>query len=186
MITQLDTENADRNLTSAVTCLTHTPSTTLNYLCQALVKLGDGTKNLTSTGGNFEFTITIGGQTLKGGAQTVAFGTEVRAVWSSDIFSVPLNNEVIVKVKSPNGGDTDVDTTAYLYAVNVVDVAGVHASTDAALALEKAAKMLAHKTSQDKSDGTITIRNAADDADEYTKSLTNGASTIDYGAITAV
>jgi hypothetical protein len=41
-INQLDTENADRDLTSLVTVLTHTPSATENTLCQGYIKLGDG------------------------------------------------------------------------------------------------------------------------------------------------
>lgn len=116
MLSQLDTENADLNLTSLITVLTHTPS--VMKLCRGHIKLGDGSKNLDGSGGDFEFTISIGGQTIQPNPQTITFGTEVRsAVWTVD-FMVPANEEVILKVKSPNA-DVDVDVTAYLYDIGV-------------------------------------------------------------------
>ena len=112
---QLDTENGDRNLTSAVTVLTHTPDATYNMLCQALVYLGDGAKNLDGSGGIFELTITVGGQTVQPNPQYMDFGTEVRAaIWTSQ-FPVLANEAVVLKIKSPNAADADVDVTAYLY-----------------------------------------------------------------------
>lgn len=116
-IVQLDTENADRNLTSLVTVLTHTPSVSDNVLCQGYVALGDGTKNLDGTGGQFELVVTVGGQTVQPSPQIMTFGTEVRSsVWTT-VFPVPANNEVILRVLSPNAADTDVDVTAYLFDV---------------------------------------------------------------------
>jgi hypothetical protein len=83
---------------------------------------GDGTKNLDGTGGNFELTITVGGNTIQPDPQTIAFSTAVRAgVWTTE-FPVPANAEVVLKAKSPNAGDSDVDVTAYLYQVDKVDV----------------------------------------------------------------
>lgn len=119
MIVLLDSENADRDLkTAAITVLTHTPDASNPMLCQVLVKLGDGTKNLDGTGGDFELTITVGGQTIEPSPQTITFSTAVRAaIWSTP-FPVPPNNEVVVKVLSPNAADSDVDTTAYLYDVS--------------------------------------------------------------------
>lgn len=115
MITQLDSENADRDLTSLITVLTHTPSATEAMSCQGYIKFGDGTKNLDGTGGAFELTITVGGQTIEPDPQTLTFSTAVRAsVWTIP-FSVPANEEVILRVKSPNAADTDVDVTAYLF-----------------------------------------------------------------------
>lgn len=115
MIKQLDSETADLNLTSAVTCLTHTPSATVPVLCQAEVNLGDGTKNLTGAGGSFELTVSIGGQTLQPGPKTITFGTAVRATVRSEVFTVPANAEVIVQMKSPNAGDSDVTVNARLF-----------------------------------------------------------------------
>jgi len=117
-ITQLDTENADCNLVSTATVLTDTPSATDNMLCQVYIKLGDGTKNLDGTGGNFSLTIEVGSQTVQPGPQTVTFGTAARASIWSGCFPCPANEAVIVKVLSPNAADTDVDVTAYLYDVH--------------------------------------------------------------------
>lgn len=120
MIDLLDTENADRNLTSQVTVLTHTPSATSWKLCQALVMLGDGAKNLDGTGGDFEMEIIVGGNTIQPGPQVITAGaSDTRMAFQSVPFLVPPGTEVLIKAKSPNAGDTDVDVTAYL-----VDVAG--------------------------------------------------------------
>jgi len=116
-LVQLDTENADRDLTSLITVLTDTPHASKATLCQGLVLLGDGAKNLDGTGGDFSLTITVGGQTIQPDPQEVTFSTAVRSsVWTTQ-FPVPANTEVILRVLSPNGADTDVDVTAYLYEV---------------------------------------------------------------------
>lgn len=130
-ILQLDSENADRNLTSSVTVLTHTPDASNPVLCQGLVMLGDGAKDLDGSGGDFELVITVGGQTIQPSPQTVAFGTEARSsVWTT-VFPVPANAEVVLKAKSPNGADTDVGVTAYLFDVlpNDISVAEIGAAT---------------------------------------------------------
>ncbi len=119
-VTQLDTENADKDLTSLVTVLTDTPDAADNIMCQGYIVLGDGAKDLDGTGGNFQLVITVGGQTVQPSPEVVAFGTEVRsAVWTA-IFPVPSNTEVILRVLSPNVADTDVDVTAYLYNMSSV------------------------------------------------------------------
>lgn len=117
---QLDTENADRDLTSLITVLTHTPDASNPCLCQALVLFGDGAKDLDGTGGDFELTITVGGQTIQPDPQTVTFSTAVRGAVFSTKFPVPANAEVVVRVLSPNVADTDVDVTAYLYDVGAL------------------------------------------------------------------
>jgi hypothetical protein len=118
MIVQLDTENADRDLTSQVTVLTDTPDASDPMQCQALVYLGDGTKNLDGTGGDFEVTIELGSQTVEEDPQTITVSSgQTRAALMSEPFVVPANTQVVVKVKSPNAGDSDVDVTAYLYDV---------------------------------------------------------------------
>ena len=111
-LTQLDSENGDYDLTSLVTVLTHTPSTTEHRLCQAYIALGDGSKNLDGSGGDFEVVGTVGGQTVQPSPQTVAFGSQVRAALWTTPFPVPANQQVVLKVKSPNAADTDVDVTA--------------------------------------------------------------------------
>lgn len=123
IIAQVDTENADRDLTSMVTVLTDTPDASNPIICQGYIAFGDGSKNLNGTGGLFEFTITVGGQTIQPNTETAVFGTEIRsAIWTAQ-FPVPANKEVIMRAKSPNGADTDVDVTAYLYDVSVVNLA---------------------------------------------------------------
>jgi len=112
----LDSENADRDIkTAAITVLTHTPSATHSLSCAAYIEFGDGAKDLDGTGGDFELTITVGGQTIEPNPQVIEFSTAIRtAVWTL-AFPVPANSEVIIQVLSPNGADGDVDVTAYLY-----------------------------------------------------------------------
>jgi hypothetical protein len=116
-LNQLDTENADVNLTSQVTVLTHTPSVSEALQCQGIIFFGDGAKNLDGSGGDFEVSITIGGVVLEPDPQVVTFSTAVRSTVFTSSFPVPANKQVILKVKSPNVADTDVDVTAYLYQV---------------------------------------------------------------------
>lgn len=120
----LDTENADRNLTAAVTVLTDTPA--VRTTCRVRVDLGDGAKNLTATGGAFELTILVGGQTWNGGPETIICGGAVRSTLRSQDFEVEAGEQVLVKVKSPNAGDTDVDVTARLYDVTVPGATELH------------------------------------------------------------
>ena len=118
-LTQLDSENADRDLTSLVTVLTHTPSAAEHRQCQAFVAFGDGAKDLDGTGGDFEVVVTVGGQTIEPSPQTVTFSTAVRvAIWTNP-FPVPSNQEVIIRALSPNAGDSDVDVTVYLFDIPV-------------------------------------------------------------------
>lgn len=109
----LDSENADRNLTSAVTVLTHTPDASNLRRVYAVIFLGDGTKNLTGAGGTFTVGISVGGDLLYGAPQSYTLGADARAVITTPVFAVPANQQVIVQVTSPNA-DSDVDVTAYL------------------------------------------------------------------------
>jgi Cu/Ag efflux pump CusA len=68
--------------------------------------LGDGTKNLTSTGGGFELTVTVGGQTVEPNPQIVTFSTATRVMVWTVPFPVPANAQVLLQVKSPNAGDS--------------------------------------------------------------------------------
>jgi len=110
----LDTETANLNLTTLVAVLTDTPSTKGARICQATIHLGDGTNNLTATGGVFEVVIEVGGQTVQPSPHRVAFGTEVRSSIITPPFLVPTNQQVLIKVLSPNAGDTVVAVTATL------------------------------------------------------------------------
>ena len=130
MITQLDTENADRDITSYVTCLTHTPDASNPVLCQAIVYLGDGTKDLDGTGGSFSIRVRLASQ--YGATKTEVISAVGRAFLQTDKFSVPANVEVKIDILSPNGADTDVDVTAYLMDVGVSEES-VNAECDTAL-----------------------------------------------------
>ncbi|UCD28530.1 MAG: hypothetical protein JSV03_15850 [Planctomycetota bacterium] len=115
MLTQLDQENADLDLTSLVTVLTHTPSNSHALRCIAHIELGDGSKDLDGSGGDFELVVTIGGQTVQPSPETIAFSTDVQAVIQTRSFAVPAGAQVVVRIQSPNSADTDVDVTATLY-----------------------------------------------------------------------
>lgn len=116
-IAQIDYENADRDITNLIIVLTHTPSTVHATFCQGYIQFGDGVKALDGSGGNFEFIILIGGQTIQPSPQIVNLGTEVKSsVWTIR-FPVPMSQEVVFKVKSPNVADNDVDISAYLYEI---------------------------------------------------------------------
>lgn len=117
-LTELDKENADRNLTSQVIVLTHTPSAIVPMQCQGLIYFGDGSKNLSGGSGTFSITVTIDGQTLQPDPQRIFFTTTSRSCVYTSIFPVPENNEVQLKVLSPNSADIDVDITAYLYSLD--------------------------------------------------------------------
>jgi predicted GH43/DUF377 family glycosyl hydrolase len=114
---QLDSENGDYDLTSSVTVLTDTPDASNPKICQAYIAIGDGSKDLDGTGGDFEVVITVGSQTLEPSPQTVTFSTATRVCIFTHAFPVPANTEVVIKLKSPNAGDSDVDVTVTLYDV---------------------------------------------------------------------
>lgn len=115
MITQIDTENADRDIKTAfVACLTDTPNASFPMMCQALLLLGDGTKNLDGTGGTFKIKVNIGSQESHELSFTVTAGDVRAALWTPQ-FPVPANTAVVVYLLSPNAADADVDVTAYLY-----------------------------------------------------------------------
>ena len=107
--------NADYNLTTLQTVHSVTPDASNAVLVYAHIVIGDGTKNLDGTGGDFEVAVSINGVTVDGGVMTKTLGTEVRAIIQTDAFVVPSNEAVKVKLKSPNAGDTDVDVTCQLY-----------------------------------------------------------------------
>lgn len=112
----LDVENADKDLTSFVTVMTHTPDASDARTCRCIIELGDGTKNLDGTGGIFQIKVFIGGVLWNGEADEVTLGAVTRAVLQTNNFIVPASYEVIIQVLSPNAADVDVDVTATLVA----------------------------------------------------------------------
>jgi hypothetical protein len=116
----ITSENSDYDLTSSIAVLTSTPSAAFNTQCQAYIKIGDGSKNLDGTGGNFEAVITVGGQTAEPSPQVINFSTAVRAAFWTVGFPVPVGEQVIIYLKSPNAADTDVDVTVNLYEISTL------------------------------------------------------------------
>ena len=131
--------NADRDIKSAlITVLSEVVA--VSGMCIGLIKLGDGTKNLSATGGAFQLKITVGGQTVQPSPQTVTFSTAVRSMVWTVPFPVVTGDTVVLQVLSPNAADSDVDVTAYLYdmtyaqpdavagAANGIFIAGTNAA----------------------------------------------------------
>ena len=108
--------NGDYDLTTSggISVYNQTPNASHPLRVYAHIELGDGTKNLTSTGGDFLFEILVGGVAIDGGQMTKTLGTETRAVVQTDEFLVPANKSVQIKIESPNA-DSDVDVTTQLY-----------------------------------------------------------------------
>lgn len=128
-ISLLDSENADLNLTSAVTCLTHTPDASNPRQVQPVINLGDGSKNLNGTGATtITLGYTLGSQTGPNETFSLASGV-VRGVVRGGVILVPANVALALKLTSSNGSDSDVDVTAYL-----MDVGGSAAGVVAAFA----------------------------------------------------
>lgn len=113
----ITTSNADRNLAAGATVLSTTPDASNPRLVYALIKLGDGTKNLDGTGGVFVVTMTVGGNSLRGGSESYVCGTAVRSALQTSATFVPAGQAVTISVTSPNAADTDVDVTAYLVSM---------------------------------------------------------------------
>lgn len=117
IIDELTSEDDVVDITSIYTALTHSPSETTDMLCQVYIVIGSVGDSLDGSGGLFEITITVEGQTIQPNPQVMNFGPEVlSAIWSSQ-FPVPAGDEVIVKILSPNVADTTVYIKAYLYDV---------------------------------------------------------------------
>ena len=131
MISQLDYENADVNIAAAeITVLTHTPDAANPRLCQALVLLGDGAKDLDGTGGNFTIRVTIGGG--YGAARTLVLpAAQSLGFLLSEVFPVPAALQVLVRVLSPNVADTDVDVRAYLFDAGISEASTIQLANDA-------------------------------------------------------
>ncbi len=120
-IDQFDVEETTPDLTGTITVLTHTPSATYHMQCQGFISLS----GLDGTGGNFELTITVGGVAVQPDPQIIVFAATATAAVFTTPFIVPANNEVLLRLKSPNAGDSvGVTCVAYLYDVSSSGLAG--------------------------------------------------------------
>ena len=110
----ISTTTADRDLTSQVSVFSYTNSTGQDLLVMGVVSFGDGSKDLDGSGGTFELTLEVGGQTVQPDPQLIQFSTAVRAMTFTHVFTLYDGDTAEFKVKSPNAGDTDVTVTASL------------------------------------------------------------------------
>lgn len=154
IISELDSETwPNLDISSVQTILTHTPDGSNDMLCQAYITLGSAGEPLDGSGGAFEFTMTIEGQTVQPSPQIAVFGTEIRAsIWTAQ-FLVPAGEEVVITVESPNADTADV--TAYLYDV----------SANPSLVMQRLDHLVAVAESDDVVDGSIMGKIASTDGD---------------------
>lgn len=109
--------DTDHDLTNESTIYNNTPDTGNPRLVQADIVLGNGTKDLDGTGGDFTLKIEIGGVIFDGATQTKSISPTTRTRFQSIPVLVPANTALTVKITSPNAADTDVSTTVTLYDV---------------------------------------------------------------------
>lgn len=115
---QIDYERDDYDLTSEQTVLTYTPGLYRPYRYQAVLFVGDGSKDLDGSGGSFEIGVKIGDVYWYGAPVATSLASGItRTWWATGEFVVPSNATVYVTLKSPNGADTDVDVCVYLFDV---------------------------------------------------------------------
>ncbi len=107
--------NGDYDLATGANVYQATPSATEAMRCQAIILVGDGTKDLTGVAGNFELTLTLGSNVCEPGPQVIAAGTNTRSTYKTAEFICPANTQVTIALKSPHAGDADVDVTVEMY-----------------------------------------------------------------------
>ena len=106
-IVQLDSENADRDITSSVLSLTDTPDASNPMLCQILIYLGDGVKDLDGTGGTFSVRVLVGSQVMINQTYVVTGGDTRVALWTES-FPVVANTALTAYVLSPNAAEIPI------------------------------------------------------------------------------
>lgn len=112
---------ADRDLTSQIQVFTYANATGQDLIVMGIVSLGDGSKDLDGSGGTFELTLEIGGQTVQPEPQLIYFSADVRAMTFTEQFTLYDGDTVNFKVKSPNAADTDVTVKACLIETGTND-----------------------------------------------------------------
>ncbi len=115
---ELDSENSDLDLTAVKTVLTHTPNASRITRCQGVVYVGDGTKDHAAAATDWELTLVVDGNEVQPAPQSITAGAaSTRSAFATHEFVVPEAAVVLLKLKSPNVGDTDVDVTGKLYEI---------------------------------------------------------------------
>jgi len=121
---QIKQQNGDYDLTNWVQVFDSDAISDGPTLCQAVIEIGDGTKDLDGTGGTFELMLSIDCNPVQPSPQEMEFETsETAVVVFTAPFLVPSGKDVQIAIKSPNASDTDVDVTATLCDVSPVQPA---------------------------------------------------------------
>lgn len=110
------------NITSQVTTVTYTNNEADVLVCQGRISLGDGADDLDGTGGEFELTMTLGGQTVQPDPQLIWFSTATRSAVFTEQFPLYIGETVTLKIKSPNAADTSVYVRACIIEVGVESI----------------------------------------------------------------
>ena len=116
-ILKIDTENADFDLTAQKTVLTYESTYDVPIKCMGRIAVGDGTKDRAATSDDWELTLVVEDQGIEPAPQTITVGTLVRSGHYTEEFILGAGETVLFKLKSPTGGDTDVDVTADLFQI---------------------------------------------------------------------
>ena len=121
---QIKQQNGDYDLTGAVEVFDSDAISSGPTLCEAVIEIGDGAKDLDGSGGTFELTLQIDGKPVQPSPQEVEFEAgETAVVVITAPFLVPSGKDVQIEIKSPNAADTDVDVTATLCDVSAIQPA---------------------------------------------------------------
>jgi hypothetical protein len=105
-----------------VTVFTYTNNGTDVLVCQAIAQFGDGVNDLDGSGGDFEFTMLLGGQVNQPEPQLVTFSSDTQAGMFTHQFPLPVGQSVTFKFKSPNAADSNVWVRVCLYEVGVESI----------------------------------------------------------------
>jgi len=174
-IIQLDTETTTPDITSIATVLTHTPSTTLHTQCQGYLSLS----GLDTSGGMFELTVSVGGVAIQPDPQIISFAETATAAVFTTPFPVPANTAVLLRIKSPNAGDSaGVTCVARLFDIGASALeTGVLSGVTSILMLDRIYTRLFHEVNVTDADGSAAIRNSGDSGDIATGSITDDDTT---------
>jgi hypothetical protein len=105
--------------------------------CQALIEVGDGTKDPAATAGTWELSIRLNDLVgdpwvVEPYPQLIWAGTGTPKGFMSRPFLVRNGLVVQAKLKSPNAADTDVDVTFFLYDVSAGHALNIPIGTEIA------------------------------------------------------
>ena len=125
-----------------------------------MIYLGDGIDDLDGTGGEFELTMILDGQTVQPDPQLVWFSTAPRASVFTEQFPLYVGGTVTFKIKSPNVADTSVMVHACIIEVGVEsirdDLAAIQTTADGILLAQRSTKNVYDETGTSGGEGSST------------------------------